>query len=158
MKKLILYTILLAFIHTSIHAQSFKEDIRITYRTLERLSMEQKTPYESRQILSIGQNTSSFYYINDSIKRSRLHISNNRVYQNRPKEGMLTFRAMSDSYYTEPFPDFQWAMLEGDTTICEYPCLKAQATFRGRTWTYGTPSTFPIPTDHGNYADCRASS
>lgn len=135
MKIPFIYFILFVFCHPSIHAQSFKENVRITYRALERLSMEQSKPGDIRQILSIGENTSSYYYEYDSIKASFSHINNNRVYKNRPQEGKLTFVSHLDSYYTEDIPDFQWAMLEGDTTICEYPCMKARTTFRGRTWT-----------------------
>lgn len=135
MKRHLLYSFLLVLNFTNLQAQSFKENVRITYRALERLYLEQKQPDDARQILSIGKNTSSYYYEYDSIKASYKHLNNNRVYKNIPQEGMLTFVSRINSYYTEPFPDFQWTMLEGDTTICEYPCMKAQTSFRGRTWT-----------------------
>lgn len=41
-----------------------------------------------------------------------------------------------DNYiYEEPIPEITWTLETGVDTICGYPCNKASANFRGRTWT-----------------------
>lgn len=68
------------------------------------------------------------------------------IYRNHPEQGNLfcyrsveiegiTYSAYQEKYsYTEAIPQPDWTLEEGDTTICNYACQRATATFRGRTW------------------------
>lgn len=69
------------------------------------------------------------------------------VYKNLPEEGTLLYiRQFMDEETgcREPVPDYRWQLLEGDTTIAEYACQKAQATFRGHIWTAWYTQDIPL--------------
>ena len=69
------------------------------------------------------------------------------IYKNYPVDGMLGcyqyigakgafFNDGKDFlYYTESTPIIPWTLEDGDSIVCEYPCKKASAEFRGRLWT-----------------------
>ncbi len=58
-----------------------------------------------------------------------------QVVKNLPKPGYqyFTYDRISTRDKTEGL--FEWRLLEGDSTVCNYQCKKAETTFRGRTWT-----------------------
>lgn len=93
-------------------------------------------------------------------KANRLAFSKSRIYgypysfliyRNYPQEGIqsccysLTPGGIMvsgnnsvgnfDFYYTEPLNTPQWQLLSADSTVCDYPCHKAQTDFCGRRWT-----------------------
>lgn len=72
--------------------------------------------------------------------------TSNRYFKNCPNEGDITFtgKLCIPVTYTEPLPQMDWTLEEGDTTICGHECQKARTTFRGRTWTawYATDIAF----------------
>ena len=66
------------------------------------------------------------------------------VFKNTPKSGYMQFVHMPGL--------FDWQLQEGDTIVCEYPCHKAVATFRGRTWTVWY--TLDLPYSDGPWKFC----
>ena len=87
-------------------------------------------------------------------KQEELDLQNDglncNLYQGYP-EGQITYGtervSSQEFYYTEPIPEFDWQMLDGDTVVCGYECQKAQTTFRGRTWTVWF--TLDLPYSYG---------
>lgn len=115
-------------------------ELAVSYSCLYRTAVEDVKPFNGIRILNRSANTSVFLCPPDTV-RIRGHLidgSENpyRVYKNLPENGKLTYREMQceKNYYTESIPDFNWQMLEGDSTVCGYQCGKAKTTFRGRTW------------------------
>lgn len=68
------------------------------------------------------------------------------IYSNYPEEGMqacfqrflkgqsFSRRGNESFYYVETIPSLEWQLEDGDSIVCDYPCQKAVACFRGRTW------------------------
>lgn len=59
------------------------------------------------------------------------------VYKNFPSEGCLTYTEdILDNRFVceEDMPQINWSIVEGDTVICGYGCLKAEGELRGRKW------------------------
>lgn len=56
--------------------------------------------------------------------------------KNYPEKGSLTGVVNFSKLFTysEPMVQKEWELLDGDTTIWNYPCKKARMTFRKRTW------------------------
>lgn len=137
-----------------------------TFRTYE----ERPEHYEDDKILEIGKNHSIFYGFSntrrDEVKDSILSRGgtlsdilntcnklglksskqNYKVLKNFPSRGKLTYtdKAVKTFKYVEDMECPSWKILEGDTTICEYPCQKAKTLFRGRTWTVWFTPEIPI--------------
>lgn len=140
-----------------------------------RFKFRQENPnlYEDEQVLEIGAHHSAFYglwntrreAIKDSITSRGgsygeimqalgkagypLSKQSYAVYKNYPQKGKLTYtdNVFKKFLYTESMERPIWDILPGDTLIHDYPCQKAQTSFRGRTWTvWFTPS---IPASEG---------
>ena len=58
------------------------------------------------------------------------------VFKNYPSGSFtVTDRIMMDDYtYTEPYVEIEWEILPDTDTLLSYPCQKAVATFRGRSY------------------------
>lgn len=151
--------LLIMFLLLSINAFSQDtEDIQISYTYLYRSSMEQKYPSEKTWLLSLGMNCSSFYpqattkMMTGEFYEDRWGM---RVYKNIPSNGELIYRESiltNILYYVEKIPGFQWKSLDGDSTVCNYPCQKAVTTFRGRTWVVWY--TMDLPYSDGPWKLC----
>lgn len=135
-------------------------NLRVVYQALMRPTQESVTPDESKRILQIDGSQSLFY------QPTKVHKAfkdwpavkteyPNMIKKNYPNEGELTFKdevGFVLFYYIESIPEFDWEMLDGDSTVCDYPCKKAQTTFRGRTWTVWY--TEEIPYSDGPWKLC----
>ena len=54
-------------------------------------------------------------------------------------------KVLTDYYsYTEPIPQMQWTLLEGDTLIAGYTCRRATTHFRGRDYTAWYCDSIPL--------------
>mgnify|MGYP005746681133 FL=1 len=122
-----------------IYAQEFNGSI--FYQSLIKYVYEDPLPKSAVHILECKGNQSLFYQKTDTIWLPDKDIycisSPEMIKKNYPQEGLLTYKNIIEKiscYYTEPIPNFDWEMLDGDSIICDYPCKKAQTTFRGRTW------------------------
>jgi len=78
----------------------------------------------------------------------------NWVFKNTPKQGYQYFTHDPGWISTRDRTDslFTWILLEGDSIVCDYPCKKAQTTFRGRTWTVWY--TLDLPYSDGPWKFC----
>lgn len=76
------------------------------------------------------------------------------VYKNTPKSGYMQFVHMPGWVSCRDKIDglFDWKLVNGDSIVCEYPCHKAVATFRGRTWTVWY--TLDLPYSDGPWKFC----
>lgn len=57
------------------------------------------------------------------------------IYKNFPSDGRLTYTEdILDNRFVceEDMPQINWSIVEGDTVICGYGCLKAEGELRGR--------------------------
>lgn len=76
------------------------------------------------------------------------------VFKNTPKQGYQYFVHDPGPIATRDKTDslFVWELLDGDSTVCEYPCKKARTTFRGRTWIVWY--TLDLPYSDGPWKFC----
>ena len=76
------------------------------------------------------------------------------VYKNTPQSGYMQFVHMPGWVSCRDKIDglFDWKLVNGDSIVCEYPCHKAVATFRGRTWTVWY--TLDLPYSDGPWKFC----
>lgn len=145
----------------------------VHYASRFKFRQENPKQYEDEQVLEIGAHHSAFYglwntrreAIKDSIlarggshneviqawgkNKLTLAKQNYAVYKNYPQKGKLTYtdKVFKKFKYVEQMERPTWTILAGDTLIHNYPCQKAQTSFRGRTWiVWFTPS---IPTSEG---------
>lgn len=115
--------------------------LNVYYQTLSRTSEEDVKPYQAVKILQIKGDESVFFYKTDTIEF--MGVPQYISFTPALKKGYPTVDALTvkdvisplNCYYEEPIPEFDWNLQEGDTTICTYPCKKAETSFRGRTWT-----------------------
>lgn len=60
------------------------------------------------------------------------------IYKNYPTEGLVTTTNVirKEFFYVceDSVPELDWDLVEGDTVIATYPCLRAECRYRGRTW------------------------
>lgn len=152
MRRIIL-TILCAAYLITCHAQKKQESLVISYYTLYRYFEETPLPTEREYLLKITKSSSVFEEClpqGDTVHEPKLII------KNYPKDGHLTFTGcpLKRVTYTEPIPQFEWELEEGDAAVCGYHCQSAKTSFRGRTWTVWYTTDIPIDDDHGNCADC----
>ncbi len=76
------------------------------------------------------------------------------VFKNTPKQGFMQFIHMPGWVSCREKIEglFDWQLQRGDSVVCEYPCQKATATFRGRTWTVWY--TLDLPYSDGPWKFC----
>ena len=148
-----------------------KEDstiLSVTYDVYYQRVME--VPKQEKDImrLDIGRHSSQFVSLIDEWVRENnvLMVKNSpytkqgyrsmdyRVFKNTPKQGYQYFTHSPGWISTRDKTDslFTWELMEGDTTVCEYSCKKAQTTFRGRTWTVWY--TLDLPYSDGPWKFC----
>lgn len=148
MKKILL-SMLLAASAVNVFAQKDSTVLSVTYQTTFQRFEEDDSVSKDLMRLDIGEHSSQFVSIvsewftknkGKDFKQSPYrgyNVFRNTVYKNMPEQGIVTgihmpgWVTLQDSMADL----FEWQLLDGDSTICEYPCKKAVANFRGRTWT-----------------------
>lgn len=119
--------------------------LRVEYLAVECIEEGQQHKIAKDMTLDIGNSVSLFYY-RDTVDHAKYPIGDYRrrmpesysVMKNYPKEGMLLYKedfSQRNTFgYEEDMPQWEWKLLKGDSTVLCYPCKKATASFRGRTW------------------------
>lgn len=147
-----------------------KIQISVRYLTKYKLVVQNERQFDGEGILEIGKKYSVYYDL-WSMRRQEAKdsvaaiggsssdimnaaeetgyprsLQNYQVYKNFPKKGLLTYtdKSFKDFKYTEELEKPNWEILSGDTLIYDYPCLKAQTKFRGRTWTVWFTQAIPV--------------
>lgn len=113
-----------------------QDTLEITYSCLARNFIEKVVPSKYDATLNLNVDYSVFSRKPDALEIKYGKEPKNKVYKNFRDgkiyfSGQIGFEKVATS---EPIPDFQWEMLEGDSIVCDYHCQKARTTFRGRTW------------------------
>lgn len=122
----------------------------VTYKVQFRVNNEQVVPYEENRELMIFGNKSYFELMPDSEFLDVPIFPEPYSLMKDYKHGILLFRGAiwSDKFYSqENIPHLDWNMVDGDSVVCGYPCMKALARFRGRVWTAWY--TLDLPYDDG---------
>lgn len=125
--------------------------LSVTYEVVAQQVEEVKRKDKDLMRLDIGEHTSQFRSIiiewvldNGLIYGSPTSLnhpfkgytwSEYQVVKNLPNAGYMYFTHGRISTRDKINGLFEWQFLEGDTVISDYPCKKAKADFRGRTWT-----------------------
>lgn len=130
-----------------------KEVLHLKYKAAVFTREDWNTPLVCTVNLSVADDFSIFY--RDDETNSNNTIGN--IYKNLPKNDYLTFKGIVHLRgkvftYSEPMPQFDWQIQDGDSTVCGYRCQKAQTTFRGRTWTVWY--TMDLPYSDGPWKLC----
>ena len=151
MKRILLCIIIISASLTG-WAQSDKTILSVTYDVHYQKIEEDKKREKDLMRLDIGKHSSQYVSVlGEFITKNRSDLIAKRiknpytgytmlrdeVFKNTPKQGFMHFVHMpgwvSCCEKTEGL--FDWQLQRGDSVVCEYPCHKATATFRGRTWT-----------------------
>lgn len=171
MKKVLLILMMTACAANMV-AQKDSTVLSVTYETTFMKFVEEDSLSRDMMRLDIGEHSSQFISIvsewftkNKDIyskpEEQRAHnpylgynIFRYTVYKNMPEQGIVTgihmpgWVTLQDSMTNL----FAWQLLDGDSTICDYPCKKAFTTFRGRTWSVWY--TLDIPYNDGPWKFC----
>ncbi|MBR1556913.1 MAG: GLPGLI family protein [Prevotella sp.] len=165
MKKVLLLLVLAACA-ANVTAQKDSTVLSVTYETTFMKFTEEDSLSRDLMRLDIGEHSSQFVSIvsewftknkDKDLKQSPYrgyNVFRNTAYKNLPEQGIVTgihmpgWVTLQDSMADL----FEWQLLDGDSTICEYPCKKAVANFRGRTWTVWY--TLDLPYSDGPWKFC----
>ena len=165
MKKVLLLLVLAACA-ANVTAQKDSTVLSVTYETTFMKFTEEDSLSRDLMRLDIGEHSSQFVSIvsewftknkDKDLKQSRYrgyNVFRNTAYKNLPEQGIVTgihmpgWVTLQDSMADL----FDWQLLDGDSIICEYPCKKAVANFRGRTWTVWY--TLDLPYSDGPWKFC----
>ncbi len=165
MKKVLLLLVLAACA-ANVTAQKDSTVLSVTYETTFMKFTEEDSLSRDLMRLDIGEHSSQFVSIvsewfvknkDKDLKQSPYrgyNVFRNTAYKNLPEQGIVTgihmpgWVTLQDSMADL----FDWQLLDGDSTICEYPCKKAVANFRGRTWTVWY--TLDLPYSDGPWKFC----
>ena len=165
MKKVLLLLVLAACT-ANVTAQKDSTVLSVTYETTFMKFTEEDSLSRDLMRLDIGEHSSQFVSIvsewfvknkDKDLKQSPYrgyNVFRNTAYKNLPEQGIVTgihmpgWVTLQDSMADL----FDWQLLDGDSTICEYPCKKAVANFRGRTWTVWY--TLDLPYSDGPWKFC----
>lgn len=140
----------------------------VTYKTLFRSVDEDKVCKECENVLDIDDSVSCFYnykdyrrsVVNDSLSRlgyNPYEILNEElkqkllvptttfeVFKNFPVKGKLTFTYFiwDNFVYEEKMPEFEWTLIDKDTTVLGYQAYMAKTTYRGEHGWFIMPPIF----------------
>lgn len=144
MKIIVFFILFLACINLSA-AETGENALNVSYSALSRYSEDQTIPEQETFILSVDDEKSVFAKIVDD----KIETHNYMIFKNYPQSGEVSLKDECDytykCYYTEPMPDFDWQMLDGDSIVCDYKCQKAKVTYRKRTWIVWYSLDLPYP-------------
>ena len=132
MKFIVCFIILLASINLG--ATEKDNALNVSYSAFTRYSKEQAVPEQEMYVLSINGEKSFFAKMNDGNFETHHYM----IFKNYPQSGEVSLKDecayFYKCYYTEPIPNFDWQMIDGDSLVCGYHCQKAKVTYRKRTW------------------------
>ena len=162
MKNLLLSLILL-LAHNTCWAQTDRTKLSVTYNAYYLQYEEDDSLSWDIERLDIGEYSSQFYslvgdwYVHHSEGKAPYpgtKIRDDEVYKNMPKVGQITAMHWPGKITVHDSIQhlFEWQLVDGDSVVCEYPCKKAQTTFRGRTWNVWY--TLEIPYSDGPWKLC----
>jgi GLPGLI family protein len=165
MKKILL-SMLLAASAVNVFAQKDSTVLSVTYQTTFQRFEEDDSVSKDLSRLDIGVRSSQFISVVSewfmknreqlAAKEQRIKspyvgysIFMNTAYKNMPEQGIVSVIHMPGWVTVRDSVAnlFEWNLVEGDSTICNYPCRKATTTFRGRDWTVWY--TLDIPYNDG---------
>ena len=163
MMKRTVYCLLLLLYVNCICAQSDITKIRAIYNSDYLKYEEDDSLSRDISLLDIGTYASRFcslvgeWYNLNPVGRAPYPgttIKDDDVYKNIPYKGKMLSVHFPGRIVTQDAINnlFDWQLLEGDSTVCGYPCHKAQTTFRGRTWTAWY--TLDLPYSDGPWKLC----
>ena len=170
MKKVLLLLVMAACA-ANVAAQKDSTVLSVSYETTFMKFTEEDSLSRDLMRLDIGEHSSQFISIQyewftknrDKFTANRQVVKSPYVgysifrytgYKNLPEQGMVTGIHMPGwvTLQDQMADLFDWQLLDGDSTICEYPCKKAIVNFRGRTWTIWY--TLDIPYSDGPWKFC----
>lgn len=149
MKHYLIFIALLLY-SLSICAQKDSTVLQVTYKATFEKSDQSDSIATDIERLDIGRYSSKYYsLVGDYNKRKILGlispnepqysgtISRYEIYKNMPQKGMMEYVHSPFGITVKDSIDnlFAWNLSDEDSIICEYPCKKAETTFRGRKWT-----------------------
>lgn len=145
--------------------------LRIHYATKFKKWENSQSMSSDEHILDIGKKSSKFYSLwetrNEDIRDSILTCGGTyqdvqnalgkigyprsyqyyAVYKNYPENGKITYtdKEFKEYIYEEDLEKLQWKIYTDETIqVADYRCQKAQADFRGRTWTAWFTTDIPV--------------
>ena len=162
MKRNIIVFLLLSLCFC-VKAQTDSVQLQITYAVQFKGTSKTDTIHQKDiECLDIGRLTSHYYSLIDNWYKEHStntnpyvgHSLKFEVYKNMPKLGNITYIHMPGWITVIEKNDqlFNWNLVAGDSTICDYPCKKAFTDFRGRKWTVWY--TLDIPNSDGPWKFC----
>ena len=158
--------LLFCFIFSLMSFSSWAEDtvqLRVMYYRIWKVDLDDNFSQGQDMTLDIGETTSYFYY-RDTVDHMKYPINDSRRYKQASYSVLKNIEtgklAYSESFsskdiwfrYEEDMPQWEWELQEGDSIILGYPCKKAVASFRGRTWTAWY--AIDLPYDNGPWKLC----
>nr|WP_302507894.1 GLPGLI family protein [uncultured Prevotella sp.] len=114
-----------------------KESLMVDYYTLARYEEKQVKPYVEHWRLSVNDKCSVFAQVEGDKELFEGSSFQYAIYKEKAGIDMLLYKGNIGDflfYYSEPLPQMDWQMDESDSTICDYPCQKAEVQFRGKKW------------------------
>ena len=162
MKK-VLFIMAIAFCAVNVIAQTDKTKLSITYNAYYLQYEEDDSLSWDIERLDIGDYSSDYYslvgdwYVHHSEGKAPYpgtRIKDDEVFKNMPTQGIITAIHFPGRIVVKDSNNnlFDWQLVESDSTVCGYPCHKAQTTFRGRTWTAWY--TLDLPYNDGPWKLC----
>ena len=152
MRMIILILLALIARVAGVNAQSDVTKLSVTYEVQYQKVEEVAKREKDLMRLDLGKHSSQYVsIIGEFLTKHRSDIIAKRiknpyaayaplhdeVFKNTLHEGYLRFVHMPGwvSCREKMEGMFSWQLQDGDSIVCSYPCHKATATFRGRTWT-----------------------
>lgn len=141
--------LLFCFFFYLMNLSSWAEDtvmLRVMYSRIWKVDMDDNFSQWQDMTLDIGETSSHFYY-RDTVDHMKYPTNDSRRYKKASYSVMKNYETgklvYSESFsskdiwfrYEEEMPQWEWQLQVGDSIILGYPCKKAVASFRGRTWT-----------------------
>lgn len=169
MKMLFLLLLMLIARVAGVDAQSDITKLSVTYEVHYQKVEEVAKREKDLMRLDIGEHSSQYIsIIGEFLTKNKSDIMTKRikdpyagyttlrdeVFKNTPDEGYLRFVHMPGWVSCREKIEglFDWQLQDGDSIVCSYPCHKATATFRGRTWTVWY--TLGLPYSDGPWKFC----
>ena len=169
MRMIILILLALIVRVTGVDAQSDITKLSVTYEVHYQKIEEVAKREKDLMRLDIGEHSSQYVsVIGEFLAKNKSDIMAKRikdpyagyttlrdeVFKNTPNEGYMRFIHMPGWVSCREKIEglFDWQLQDGDSIVCSYPCHKATATFRGRTWTVWY--TLDLPYSDGPWKFC----
>lgn len=169
MRMIILILLALIARVAGVDAQSDVTKLSVTYEVQYQKVEEVAKREKDLMRLDIGEHSSQYIsIIGEFLTKNKSDIMAKRiknpyagyttlrdeVFKNTPNKGYMRFIHMPGWVSCREKMEglFDWQLQDGDSIVCSYPCHKATATFRGRTWTVWY--TLDLPYSDGPWKFC----